>query len=240
MLQNKKFWFLRGIKDGIPIALGYFAVSLTLGIAAVKAGMTPGQASLTSLLINASAGEFIGFTLIAQNAGYLEVLIMEAVANARYLLMSCALSQKIDPDASIWHRLLVGFNVTDEIFGISISVPNKLNPYYAFGADVVAMPGWALGTLTGGVLGAVLPARIVSALSVALYGMFIAIFIPPAKQNKVVFGTVAAGVLLSWIMTEVSFFSFIPEGIRIILLTVVISLAAAVLFPVKEENGNES
>lgn len=240
MLQNKKFWFLRGIKDGIPIALGYFAVSLTLGIAAVKAGMTPGQASLTSLLINASAGEFIGFTLIAQNAGYLEVFIMEAVANARYLLMSCALSQKIDPDASIWHRLLVGFNVTDEIFGISISVPNKLNPYYAFGADVVAMPGWALGTLTGGVLGAVLPARIVSALSVALYGMFIAIFIPPAKQNKVVFGTVAAGVLLSWIMTEVSFFSFIPEGIRIILLTVVISLAAAVLFPVKEENGNES
>lgn len=240
MLQNKKFWFLRGIKDGIPIALGYFAVSLTLGIAAVKAGMTPGQASLTSLLINASAGEFIGFTLIAQNAGYLEVFIMEAVANARYLLMSCALSQKIDPDASIWHRLLVGFNVTDEIFGISISVPNKLNPYYAFGADVVAMPGWALGTLTGGVLGAVLPARIVSALSVALYGMFIAIFIPPAKQNKVVFGTVVAGVLLSWIMTEVSFFSFIPEGIRIILLTVVISLAAAVLFPVKEENGNES
>lgn len=240
MLQNKKFWFLRGIKDGIPIALGYFAVSLTLGIAAVKAGMTPGQASLTSLLINASAGEFIGFTLIAQNAGYLEVFIMEAVANARYLLMSCALSQKIDPDASIWHRLLVGFNVTDEIFGISISVPNKLNPYYAFGADVVAMPGWALGTLTGGVLGAVLPARIVSALSVALYGMFIAIFIPPAKQNKVVFGTVAAGVLLSWIMTEVSFFSFIPEGIRIILLTVVISLAAAVLFPVKEENRNES
>ncbi len=240
MLQNKKFWFFRGIKDGIPIALGYFAVSLTLGIAAVKAGMTPGQASVTSLLINASAGEFIGFTLIAQNAGYLEVIIMEAVANARYLLMSCALSQKIDPDASIWHRLLVGFNVTDEIFGISISVPNKLNPYYAFGADAVAMPGWALGTLVGAVLGAILPAKIVSALSVALYGMFIAIFIPPAKQNKVVFGTVAVGVVLSWIMAEVSFFSFIPEGIRIILLTVVISLTAAVLFPVKEDKTDES
>lgn len=228
------------MKDGIPIALGYFAVSLTLGIAAVKAGMTPGQASLTSLLINASAGEFIGFTLIAQNAGYLEVFIMEAVANARYLLMSCALSQKIDPDATLLHRLLVGFNVTDEIFGISISVPNKLNPYYAFGADVVAMPGWALGTLTGGILGAVLPAKIVSALSVALYGMFIAIFIPPAKQNKVVFGTVIAGVLLSWIMTEVSVFSFIPDGIRIILLTVVISLAAAVFFPIKEETKHEA
>ena len=240
MAKENKRWFLRGIKDGIPIALGYFAVSITLGIAAVKAGMTPGQASLTSLLINASAGEFIGFTLIAQNAGYVEVFIMEAVANARYLLMSCALSQKLDPKESLIKRLLVGFNVTDEIFGISISVPGKLNPFYAFGADVVAMPGWALGTLTGGILGAVLPTRIVSALSVALYGMFIAIFVPPAKKNKVVLSTVIAGAVLSFIMTEASIFSVIPEGIRIILLTVIISLAAAIFFPVKEEDRNEA
>lgn len=240
MAKENKRWFLRGIKDGIPIALGYFAVSITLGIAAVKAGMTPGQASLTSLLINASAGEFIGFTLIAQNAGYVEVFIMEAVANARYLLMSCALSQKLDPKESLIKRLLVGFNVTDEIFGISISVPGKLNPFYAFGADVVAMPSWALGTLAGGILGAVLPTRIVSALSVALYGMFIAIFVPPAKKNKVVLSTVIAGAVLSFIMTEASIFSVIPEGIRIILLTVIISLAAAIFFPVKEEDRNEA
>lgn len=240
MAKENKRWFFRGIKDGIPIALGYFAVSITLGIAAVKAGMTPGQASLTSLLINASAGEFIGFTLIAQNAGYVEVFIMEAVANARYLLMSCALSQKLDPKESLIKRLLVGFNVTDEIFGISISVPGKLNPFYAFGADVVAMPGWALGTLTGGILGAVLPTRIVSALSVALYGMFIAIFVPPAKKNKVVLSTVIAGAALSFIMSKASIFSAIPEGIKIILLTVIISLAAAIFFPVKEEDRNEA
>lgn len=253
MSKGNKYWFLKGMKDGIPIALGYFAVAITLGIAAVKAGMTPGQASLTSLLLNASAGEFIGFTLIAQNAGYLEVFIMEAVANARYLLMSCALSQKIDPNASVIKRLLVGFNVTDEIFGISISVPDKLNPFYTFGADAVAMPGWALGTLTGGFLGEILYARIassqiasyfqvvlLSALSVALYGMFVAIFIPPAKKNKAILCTVIAGAVLSYIMSTVKIFAVISAGMRIILLTVVISLAAAILFPVKEGEQNEA
>lgn len=238
MVKGNKYWFLKGIKDGIPIALGYFAVSITLGIAAVKAGMTPMQASCTSFLINASAGEYIGFTLIAQNAGYLEVFIMEAVANARYLLMSCSLSQKIDKDTSQIKRMLVGFNVTDEIFGISVSVDGKLNPYYPLGADVVAMPGWALGTLVGAILGQVLPERLVSALGVALYGMFVAIFIPSAKKNKVVLGTVIVGVILSFVMAKVSIFSFIPEGMRIIILTVVISLIAAVFFPVEEEDAN--
>ncbi len=238
MEKGNKYWFLKGMRDGIPIALGYFAVSITLGIAAAKAGMTAGQATLTSLLINASAGEFIGFTLIAQNAGYFEVFIMEAVANARYLLMSCALSQKLDKSVNLPKRLLLGFNVTDEIFGICVGVKGKLNPFYAYGADAVAMPGWALGTLVGALLGAVLPLRVMSALSVALYGMFVAIFIPPARENKVVLGTVIIGVLLSFIMSCVPLFKIIPEGIRIILLTVLISLGAAIMFPVKEDSQN--
>lgn len=238
MEKGNKYWFLRGMRDGIPIALGYFAVAITLGIAAANAGMTAGQASLTSLLINASAGEFIGFTLIAQNAGYFEVFIMEAVANARYLLMSCALSQKLDNSICLPKRLLLGFNVTDEIFGICVGVKGKLNPFYAYGADIVAMPGWALGTLCGALLGAILPVRVMSALSVALYGMFVAIFIPPARENKVVLGTVIIGVLLSFIVSVVPMFKIIPEGIRIILLTVLISLGAAIFFPVKEDGGN--
>lgn len=238
MEKGNRYWFLKGMRDGIPIALGYFAVSITLGIAAAKAGMTAGQASLTSLLINASAGEFIGFTLIAQNVGYFEIFIMEAVANARYLLMSCALSQKLDKSINLPKRLLLGFNVTDEIFGICVGVKGKLNPFYAYGADVVAMPGWALGTLLGALLGAILPVRVMSALSVALYGMFIAIFIPPAKENKVVLGAVITGVILSFIFSSVPLLEIIPEGIRIILLTVVISLGAAIMFPVKEDNEN--
>lgn len=238
-MSDNKRWFLKGMKAGIPIALGYFAVSIALGIAAVNAGLTAWQASITSFLINASAGEFVGFTLIGQNAGYLSVIIMEAVANARYLLMSCALSQKLDPKTSLLKRMILGFNVTDEIFGASIAVDGKLNPFYSYGMDVVAMPGWALGTLTGGILGGILPDKLVSAFSVALYGMFIAVFIPPAKKNKVVLGLVIISFVLSFVAGNVEIFSVIPEGVRIIILTVVISLAAAIIFPVKEEENNE-
>ena len=235
MASGHRYWFLKGMKDGIPISLGYFAVSIALGIAAVNAGMTAPQAALTSFLINASAGEFAGFTLIGQNAWYLEVIIMEAVANARYLLMSCALSQKIDPKTSLLKRMLLGFNVTDEIFGVSVSVPGKLDPFYTYGMDVVAMPGWTLGTLAGAVLGGILPERAVSALSVALYGMFVAVFIPPAKKNKVIFWLVVISFASSFIFSAADFFAVIPGGVRIIILTVAISLGAAVLFPVKEE-----
>ncbi len=119
MSLDNRTWLQKGLKDGIPIALGYFAVSFTLGITAKNAGLTALQAMLASFTLNASAGEFAGFTLIAAGAGYLEIAIMEFVANARYLLMSCALSQKLSPDTPLWQRLLIGYDVTDEIFGIS-------------------------------------------------------------------------------------------------------------------------
>ena len=141
MKETKKQLLVQGMKDGIPIGLGYFAVSFTLGIAAKNAGMTALQAAVTSALINASAGEFIGFTLIAANAGYLEVMVMEAVANARYLLMSCALSQKISPSTGLLHRMLMGFYVTDEIFGVSVA-QKELKPIYSYGVISMAAPGW--------------------------------------------------------------------------------------------------
>ncbi len=234
MFTERKANFFKGMKDGIPIMLGYFAVALTLGIAAKNAGMTAFQATITSLLINASAGEFIGFTLIAANAGYFEVILMEAIANARYLLMSCSLSQKLDPKTSILHRMLVGFYITDEIFGVSVSYPGKLNPYYTYGVAAVASPGWALGTLMGVILGNVLPVQIVSALSVGLYGMFISIFIPPAKKNRIIAGLVAFSFAASYIFNNLALFAGISSGMKIIILTVVISLGAAILFPVKE------
>ena len=165
MLTDRKKWFAKGLHDGIPIMLGYFAVSIALGISARNAGMTAPQATLASALIMASAGQYIGFTLIAAGASYLEVMVMEAIANARYLLMSCALSQKVDGDLPLRHRLLMGLWITDEIFGVSVSVEGRLNPYYNYGMAAVATPGWALGTLTGVVLGNVLPVRVVSALA---------------------------------------------------------------------------
>lgn len=228
----------KGMKDGIPIGMGYFAVSFTLGIAAKNAGMTAWQAAATSALINASAGEFIGFTLIAANAGYLEVMIMEAVANARYLLMSCALSQKISSETGLLHRMLMGFYITDEIFGVSVA-QKDLKPIYSYGVVSMAAPGWTLGTFLGVLMGNILPVRVVSALSVALYGMFAAVFVPPAKENKVVAGLIILSFLASFIFNKAAVFAGISSGIKIIILTVIISFGAAKLFPIKEVKNEE-
>lgn len=238
MTENKKLAFSNGMRDGIPIATGYFAVSFTLGIAAKNAGFTPLQAMVVSMTNNASAGEYAGFTLISQNAGYLELVLMMLVANARYLLMSCALSQKLDPQTPLLHRLLIGYDVTDEIFGICINSSGKLNPFYAYGAFSVAIPGWAIGTYLGVLMGNVLPANVVSALSVGLYGMFIAIIIPPARKNKLLAGLIVVSMILSLLFTILPLLSEIPSGTTTLILTIVISAVAAILFPVKEETEN--
>ena len=240
MLTDRKKWFFKGLKDGVPIMLGYFAVSIALGISARNAGMTAPQATIASALIMASAGQYIGFTLIAAGASYLEVMVMEAIANARYLLMSCALSQKLKPELPLRHRLLMGLWITDEIFGVSVSVEGLLNPYYNYGMAAVATPGWALGTLMGVVLGNVLPVRVVSALSVGLFGMFMSIFVPPMRKNRIIAALVALSFAASYAMNALSWFDGISSGMKIIILTVAISLGAALLFPVKEEAGHDA
>lgn len=242
MTKSNSACFTRGLRDGFPIFLGYFAVSFTLGIAAKNAGLTPIQAMLTSLTVNASAGQAAGFKLIAENASYIELALMILIANARYILMSCALSQKLKSDTSLVHRLLIGTDVTDEIFALSVSVNGYLNPFYTYGIIVVAAPGWAAGTYLGVLLGNILAPNIVSALSVGLYGMFLAIIIPPARENKIICALVIISMLLSWITSVIPAFSAISSGTMIIILTVAISLAAAVLFPVKdkEADGNDA
>ena len=232
-LSNRQ-WYARGLKAGVPIGLGYLAVAFTLGIAAKNAGLTAFQATLTSFLINASAGEFVGFTLIGAGASYLEVAIMELVANARYLLMSFSLSQKLSPKTGVLHRLIIGWYVTDEVFGVSISAPGYLNPFYTYGAISLACPGWAIGTCLGVIVGNILPASLVSALSVGLYGMFIAIFVPPSKTSKVIGGLVLVSMALSFAFNRIPVFNGISSGIKTIILTVAISAAAALLFPIRE------
>lgn len=234
MSSEQTNWYAKGIRDGMPIALGYFAVAFSLGIAAKNAGLTPFQAMLASFLNNASAGEFAGFTLIAAGAAYWEMAVMELVANARYLLMSCALSQKLSSKTGLLHRMLIGFDVTDEIFGICIQAPGKLDPRYPYGAMTVAIPGWALGTYFGALMGAILPMRLVSALSVSLYGMFLAIIIPPAKKSRILFGLIVLSMLLSCAAAYLPLFAGMSEGVRIIVLTVALSALAAWLFPIKE------
>ena len=234
MTENRR-WYGKGIRDGIPIALGYFAVAFTLGIAAKKAGFTPLQAFVSSFTTNASAGQYAGIALIQAGAGLFEIAVMEAVANARYLLMSASLSQKFSPDTPFIHRLLVGYDVTDEIFGISVTVPGYLNPFYSYGAMTMALPGWALGAMLGVLFGTILPPRVVSALGVGVYGMFIAIIVPPARRSRVIAGVVLVSAAVSFALDRIALFAALSAGMRTILMTVLLSAAAALLFPVKTD-----
>lgn len=227
--------FREGIRDGIPIGLGYFAVSFSLGIAAKNAGLSPFQGFLASLLCNASAGEYAGFTLIAAGAAYVELAIVTLITNARYLLMSCAMSQRLNPEMPGYHRLFMAFHITDELFGIAIARPGCLNPYYSYGAVLAAGPCWAIGTALGAAAGSLLPLRLVSAFSVALYGMFLAVIIPAAKKDRVVAGLIICCFAASLCMSCLPVFSGISSGTRTIILTLVLSTAAALLFPKTEE-----
>ncbi len=240
MKRETGTWFLRGLRDGAPIGLGYFAVAFALGIRAVGAGMTPWEAALMSLLNVTSAGEAAAIALLQAGTTYVELAVTQLVINMRYLLMSCALSQRISPQSSLLHRFGIGYGVTDEIFGISMATEGPLVPAYSYGAIAVAVPGWTLGTLFGALLGNVLPPAAVGALGVALYAMFLAIILPPARKSRVIAGLVAVSMLasagLSWLVSALSW-DFLTEGFRIIILTVVIAAGAALLFPVRDEQG---
>lgn len=234
MWTNKQA-FRNGIRDGMPIATGYFAVAFTLGIAARNAGFNAIQTFISSMTNLASAGQYAGYVVVASGASYLQMAVMILVANARYMLMSSALSQKFDSTTRFIHRLLVGYGVTDEIFGICVAVPGKLNPLYAYGALLVAAPGWSLGSALGVMMGNILPANVVSALSVGLYGMFIAIIIPPARNNRLIRALVIISMVASGIFEFTPVISRIPAGMRVIILTIVIASVAAIFYPVKDD-----
>ena len=222
--------FRKGVKDGIPIGLGYFAVSFTFGMMAVADGLSIWQAVLISLTNVTSAGQFAG----------LEIMVMtQLIINLRYCLMSFSLAQKFRRDESLVHRYIAAFGVTDEIFGISASQPGKVSAFYNYGAMCVAIPGWVLGTLAGAISGNLLPDFMMSALSVAIYGMFLAIIIPPAKQNKAVLAVVVAAMLISTLFKVIPFLSEVSSGFVIIITTLIVAGAAAYFCPIEDEKEEE-
>ena len=230
---------LRGLRDGLPIGVGYFAVAFSLGIVARQTGLTPLQGFVASLLNHASAGEYALYSLIAARAAFWEIALVILVTNIRYLLMSTALSQKLSPDLGFFHRLLIGFDITDELFGISIAYPGFLDPFYMYGAFLTTTPLWATGTFIGITAGNILPDIVVRSLSAAIYGMFIAVIIPPCRTNRNITIVVLVSFALSWLMSVIPAAAAISEGLRIIILTLVISSLAAILMPLPdEEAGN--
>ena len=219
---------MRGLRDGLPIGLGYFAVAFSLGIKASEVGLSPLQGWITSILNHASAGEYALYSLIAANAAYWEIAAVIFVTNMRYLLMSAALSQKMPGEAGFARRLMTGFFITDEIFGLGIAWPGMISCIYLGTAFVLADVMWATGTLCGILVGNVLPPDVVKALSAAIYGMFLAIIIPPARKNNV-----AISFAISFTATRL--LPGLSGGMRTVILTVLLSAAAALLFPVKDE-----
>lgn len=240
MENKRRDYFSAGVHDGIPICLGYIAVSFTFGIMAKNAGLSTWEAVLISASNLTSAGQFAGISLITAQAAYFEMAFTQLIINLRYCLMSCALSQKLDNNTPFFHRFFISYGVTDEIFGVSVCKGGRLSPFYSYGLISVAAPGWVLGTFLGIVSGSILPARIISALSVSLYGMFIAIIIPPARENKVIAGIVIISMAMSLLFAKVPLLRSVSSGFRIIILTLLIAGIAAALFPVKEETIDEA
>lgn len=232
------YTFVRGMRDGIPICLGYFAVSFALGIAGRGVGMNAVQAFVMSLTMVASAGQFAAITLIGAGAGIIEMITTTVVVNLRYLLMSCSLTQKLSPETKLLHRLALSYCMTDEIFGLSISVDGFLRPVYTYGITVISVSGWCLGTVLGVVAGNILPALVTNALGVAMYGMFLAIIIPPAKENHFLGALVAVSMAASGLFSILPYLKAISSGFRVIILTILIAGIAAVIHPMEESGDN--
>lgn len=235
-MKNNVFW--KGFKDAVPIGLGYFAVAFSLGIVAKNAGLNAIQGFFASFFDVASAGEYALFSAIKSKSTYIEVAVATLVINARYFLMSCSLSQKLDPKMPFFYRFFIGYAITDEIFGLSISQNGYLNPRYSYGVILCSIPAWCIATSLGVVAGTYLPTRIVSALSVALYGMFIAIIVPPCKKSFVIAVGVICGFVLSYVFSILPFVKEISSGTRTVILTIIISAVCAVVKPI--ENSEES
>lgn len=228
-----------GSKDSVPIALAYFAVAFSLGIAARTVGMTPLQGFFYSFTNFTSTGEYAGFQLMAEKASYWAVFLMTLVVNARYILMGAALSQRIPENTPFWHRFLMAQGITDEIFAVSVHRTRPLTIWYSLAAILPADIGWSVGTALGLSMGNILPERLVMALGVALFGLFLGIIIPPAKEKRIVLGVIVVSFALSLLFAKVPPMSRLSSGNRIILLTILIAGAAAALFPVKDEPSEE-
>lgn len=229
--------FFKGLYHGIPIALGYLSVSFGFGIMAVKAGLSILAAVGISVTNLTSAGQAAGVAIIAAGGSYIEMALTQLVINIRYSLMGLSLSQRLDKSFTTPHRLLASFGITDEIFAVASAQPGRVTPWYMYGLILISFLGWSGGTLLGAAAGQFLPAAITDAMGIVLYGMFLAIIIPPARKEKSVLTAVVIAALFSilfnYLLTAVS------PGFAVIISAIAASAVAALLFPIDEEEEEQ-
>lgn len=227
--------FKKGLKDGLPICLGYISVSFAFGLTATAGGLSKLYTLLISMTNLTSAGQFAGIEIIRENGGLFELAFATLIINLRYLLMSLSLSQKIEPETSTFKRLVMSFGVTDEIFALSMQRKGKVSFKYFFGLMTLPFLGWSGGTFFGAFASGILPEGVRIALGMAIYAMFIAIIVPPAKKSREVLYVILIAVLVSSFISLTPVLSSISAGWRIIISTIIAAGFVAILFPEKEE-----
>ncbi len=223
--------FRKGLKDGVPIALGYVSVSFAFGMLAVEKGLPLWSPILLSVTNFTGTGQFAGIDLIRSGAGLWEVCFTLLIINIRYVLLSLSLSQKLSPKITFLQRLLIAFGNTDEVFGISIQKTEPLTMRYMTGIILCSYAGWNAGTVLGVLMSSALPVMFRTALGIALYAMFIAIIVPPARDSKPITKVILLSVLISCLLTFIPVLSKIGGGWRIIICGVISAGLAAFLFP---------
>ncbi len=228
----------KGVIDGLPIGLGYLAVSFSFGIMGTNAGLAIWQTVLISMCNVTSAGQFAGLNIMAAAGSYIEMIVSQLIINSRYSLMSVSLSQSVDKGFTTRYRLIFGHFITDEIYAVASSRGEEVGRRYFFGLCILPYIGWSLGTLLGAVSGDILPHSISTSLNVALYGMFIAIFIPPMKKALSVTVVVLISVSISVFLYFQPFFE-ISSGISVIICAVTASVIGAIFFPIKDNEAKE-
>jgi len=239
-MKKQAYTLRQGLHDGLPIGLGYLSVSFGFGIAVVAKQLSPLFALLISMTNETSAGQLAGLEIIARSGGLIEMALCQLVINLRYALMGISLTQHVDSTFTTPWRMLLSFSITDEIYAVASTKPKKIGVTYFSGLAIPPYIGWALGTILGAVAGQLLPSVVSGALGIMLYGMFIAIIVPPARDHMGVLFAVLLATALSCVIYYVPLFDFITSGFSVIICAVVVSAIAALLFPVKEQDDTTS
>ena len=231
--------FKEGIRDGFPICLGYISVSMAFGLTAVKSGLPLWAAVLVSLTNVTSAGQFAGVNLLLAQSSYIQLMITTFIINLRYFLMSISVSQKVEAKFGIKERLIASFGITDEVFAVSMQRRSELTFSYMLGLIVTPIAGWTFGTLIGAVATTLLPEALTDAMGIMLYGMFIAIIIPPARENRSVLIAILLAIGASYAFAYVPALSAMSGGWSVIIITVGVSALMAWLFPIAEDTSSD-
>lgn len=231
--------FQKGLKDGVPIAVGYLSVSFAFGMLAIENGLPLWSPMLISFTNFTGTGQFVGIDLMSKGAAVFEIAFTLLIINMRYLLMSLSLSQQLAPTVSLWQRLAIAFGNTDEIFAVAMRQSELLNFKYMAGLILSSFLGWNAGTALGAFASDALPLSVRMALGIAIYAMFIAIIVPPARKSKPLVKIILIAIVLSCLFRYLPGLNQLSSGWVIIICGIISSGYGALRYPMETKEGED-